>query len=357
MAKHPEPGLTVAVTGASGYVAARLIELLAAEDGVGRILGFDVREPLGAASSKLVFDQVDVRNPALEARLSGVDVVIHLAFVMDPLRDESEMRDVNVNGSQNVFKCAGRAGVKKLVYTSSATVYGAHPDNDVPLTEDSPLRANLDFSYPAHKLEVEYVVREFREEFPQIPVTVFRPAIVFGPHVDNAWSHLLELPVLPGVRGYRPPLQFIHEDDVSAALAFAALEELDGVFNLTPDGWMEHDEMMALLDKRRVELPEPLAFQAAERLWNVGLAEAPAGMLHYVMHPWVMSPAKLTAAGFRCRHSSYQAFIETIAGTSSRVRLGRSRMERRDLKRGAAVAAGLAGAFGVWQGVRRRWAV
>jgi UDP-glucose 4-epimerase len=156
-----DQGLSVAITGVSGYVGGRLIELLEQDDRVSRILGFDIQPPSETRSTKLVFDSMDVRNPALAARLTGVDVLIHLAFVMDPIRDESSMRDVNVNGTQNVFRSAGKAGVPKIVYTSSAVAYGAHPDNDVPLTEDSPLRANLDFSYSAHKLECEYVLREF----------------------------------------------------------------------------------------------------------------------------------------------------------------------------------------------------
>src|SRR5687768_12157131 len=129
----PKGSPTVAVTGAAGYLAGRLIDELCDDDSIGKVLGFDVRVP-DRSHPKLVFDSVDVRDPALEARLKGVDVLVHLAFVMDPIQDESFMRDVNVNGSQNVFRCAGRAGVEKIVYTSSAVAYGAHPDNDVPLT-------------------------------------------------------------------------------------------------------------------------------------------------------------------------------------------------------------------------------
>src|SRR5687767_12856257 len=109
---------TVAVTGAAGYLGGRLVEQLCADDSVGKVLGFDVREPR-FSHPKFVFDSIDVRDPAIEARLAGVDVVAHLAFIMDPIHDESSMRDVNVNGSQNVFRAAGRAGVDKVVYTSS----------------------------------------------------------------------------------------------------------------------------------------------------------------------------------------------------------------------------------------------
>ena len=354
MAIAQRTGLTVAVTGASGYIAGRTIDSLLADDRVGRVLGFDVSpERKKRTSPKWLFDQMDVRNPALAARLEGVDVVIHLAFIMDPIKDESEMRDVNVNGSQNVFRAAGKAGVSKVIYTSSATVYGAHPDNDLPLTEDSPLRANLDFSYPAHKLEVEYVVREVREEYPDLKVVTYRPAIVFGPNVDNAWSHMLELPTLIGVQGYTPPMQFVHEDDVGDALTFAVFEDMDGPYNLAPEGWIEWHDLVAMVGKRQLALPEPIMFQVVERMWNLGLAEAPAGLLHYVMHPWVVSVEKLKDAGFKARRSSRETFAATVERTSTKVRLGRTRVDKGQLRTGALAGAGVLAGLLVWRRSRR----
>lgn len=344
---------TIAVTGSSGYLGSRLIEQLVADDSVVRVLAFDVRPPR-RGHPKVVFDHVDVRSPGLAARLEGVDCVIHLAFVMDPVRDEAEMRDVNVNGSQNVFKSAGRAGVPRLVYTSSATVYGAHPDNEVPLTEESPLRANLDFSYAAHKLEAEYVLREVVEEFPDTHVIVFRPAIVFGPHADNAWSHVLEQPVLFGVAGYKPPLQLVHEEDVARALHWAVSTEAKGAFNLAPEGWLDGDEAPGIAGRRVRYLPEPLAFAVAERTWRLGLSEIPPGYLHYAMHPWVVSPAKLAGAGFVCTRTQEETLRATVAAARPHLRIGTTRVKRGDVVRGAVAGLGLAGAAGLALALRSR---
>lgn len=350
-------GSTVAVTGSSGYLGTRLVERLVADESVARILAFDVRPPL-RQHPKVVFDHVDVRAPGLAARLQGVDCLVHLAFVMTERvgrgGDEAEMRDVNVNGCQNVFKSAGRAGVPRLVYTSSATVYGAHPDNEVPLTEESPLRANLDFSYAAHKLEAEYVLREFVDEFPETHVVVFRPAIVFGPHADNAWSHLLEQPVLFGVAGYRPPLQLVHEEDAARALHWAIATEARGAFNLAADGWLEGDEAHGMAARKVRYLPEPLAFAVAERTWRLGLSEVPPGYLHYAMHPWVVSAAKLAAAGFVCTRSQEETLRATVAAARPHLRIGTTRVKRGDVVRGAAAGLGVAGAAGLALALRSR---
>jgi nucleoside-diphosphate-sugar epimerase len=354
MAKQQHAGtLSVAVTGAAGLIGNRLIELLCNDPDVGRVLAFDTREP-AFTHERLVFDPLDVRDPAVAARLNEVDVAVHLAFVMDPIKDEALMRDVNVNGSQTFFKACGRAGVRRLIYTSSAVAYGAHPDNRVPLTEDSPLRANLDFSYAAHKLEVEYVIREIAEQFPQLEVTIFRPAIVFGPNVDNAWSHALEQPVLFGVQGFEPPLQFVHEEDVAEALRFAVHNDLPGAYNLAAEGWLGAQDMLSIVRRPKVDLPEPLAFSVADRLWSLGLAEAPAGMLHYVMHPWTLSTDKLRDAGFTCRHSNLETFTAVAERARAHIRLGRSRLRRQTLLRGALTGAGLAGAVAATRAVRGR---
>lgn len=353
MAPRSRKPLTVAVTGVAGYIAQRLMERLAADESVGKILGFDIRTP-DFDDPKFVFDQIDVRDPSLESRLKDVDVLVHLAFIMDPIRDETLMRDVNVNGSQNVFKCAGRAGVSKVVYTSTAIVYGAHPDNPIPLTEESPLRANLDFSYPAHKLEVEYVVREVSEEFPKMDFTILRPAIVFGPHVDNAWSHALEMPLLFSVQGHRAPLQFIHEEDVAEGLHMAVTGDLSGVFNLAAEGWLEADEMQSIIGRRRFELPEPVAFAIIDRMWSMGLAETPAGALHYVMHPWVLSTEKLTAAGFRAKHTNLEIFTEAVERSAGHVRIGDRRVKRGDITKAVVAGLGIAVALVTLRTAKKR---
>lgn len=344
--------LTVAVTGAAGYIGERVLDLLDRDDRVDRILGFDIRRPR-STSSKLIFDEVDVRSEALVARFSGVDVVVHLAFVMDPIKDEARMRDINVNGSQNVFRAAGKAGVGKLVYASSAVAYGAHPDNDVPLTEESPLRANLDFSYPTHKLEVEYVLKEVQNEFPSLTSVVLRPAIVFGPNTDNAWSHVLESPLLLGVSGHRPPMQFVHEADVAGAVFFAATEAIEGYFNVAADGWLELPELLSLLGRRRIELPEPIAFGLLDRMWQLGWSDAPAGMLHYLMHPWVVSNAKLTQAGFKPTYSNEQALAPVITKTKDHVRIGGRRVRRSDVKKAAIALGGIGTTAALVRAARR----
>ena len=343
--------MVVAITGISGYLGQHLVERLASA-GVDRVIGIDTHEPPG--SPLVEFHQLDVRDANLAKAFVGADVIVHLAFQHDPIRDEAKMRAINVDGTRNVLEAAGATGISKLVYPSSATVYGAHPDGDFPLTEDSPLRANLDFAYAGHKLETEHLIEAFRADHPDVVVTVLRSANVFGPTAENFISRMLEAPRLMTVRGYEPPLQLLHEDDMADALALAVRDDLDGAFNVSADGWLSAGEVAALSGKKRVELPEAVAFSMAERLWRSGLVTSPPGELHYVMHPWVVSNEKLKAAGWTPRHSNRETLLEGLEAHRPWITVGRARMRKDSLAKGTAATLGAVGAMALVRRARKR---
>lgn len=332
---------TVAVTGVGGVLGRRLVEALDDRDDVRRIMGLDVRAPSGLSSPKVAFRLADVREPELEEILAGCDVVVHLAFLFDPSRDEAQMHEVNVEGTRSVFRAAAGAGVGKIVYVSSGMVYGAHPDNDLPLTEDSPLRANPHFTYVEHKLEVEEWLWPWAEQHSGLTMTVLRPSIMAGAGVASFMTRLLEAPRFPVVKGHRPPMQFAHVDDITSALVRAIDLDLPGAFNVTSEGWLSFDEVTALLDRGVIELPEEVAFSTAERLWELGVGFAPPGQLHYLMHPWVLAVDRLKATGWRPRHSNRDALAELLAAHADWVSVPGLRV-RRSLLRGGTAAAGLA---------------
>jgi nucleoside-diphosphate-sugar epimerase len=264
---------------------------------------------------------------------------------MDPIQDEARMRRVNVTGTRNVFECAEEAGVGRIVYLSSGVAYGAHSDNDFPLTEDSPLRANDDFNYAAMKGEVEAWLWPWAAQHPSVEVTVLRPSIILGPGVRNFITRQFEMPKLVSVSGHRPPWQFVHVDDVVAAIQHAIDEDLSGAFNVAPEGWLSADEVEGILGRSTLAIPEEVAFAVAEQMWKAGIGEAPAGQVNYLMHPWVMSIDKLLGTGFRFRHSNRDtlgAFAEEIRPY---VTLGPIRAKRTTVAgvglAGGALAAGL----------------
>ena len=149
----------ILITGISGYIGTTLARALVADPGVETIVGTDVRQP-SIASDKLHFFRHDVREPMTEMMSSHrIDTVVHAAYILPPLHDTALMESINVDGTRNVLEASARAGVRHLLVTSSATAYGFHPDNPVPLTEASPLRGNEDFTYAKNKREIEAIIR------------------------------------------------------------------------------------------------------------------------------------------------------------------------------------------------------
>lgn len=346
---------TVAVTGVGGLLGRRLVGSLERADAVERVRGLDLAAPEGLESPKLDYRHADVRDRDLPAVLEDVDVLVHLAFQMDPIQDEATMWDVNVEGTRNVFQAAAKAGVEKIVYPSSVVAYGAHPDNDFPLTEDSALRGNPDFNYADHKRQIEEWLWPWADEHPDITVTVLRPSLVSGPGVDSAWTKVLvDQPRFTVVKNHRPPLQLVHVDDVVSALDLAVREYLPGAYNVASEGWLSLDEVLAITGQRVVEVPEEVAFSVVERLWRLGLSPAPAGMVHFVMHPWVMSAQKLTQAGWRPQYSNRDALAQLADEHRDVVLLGPRRLSRRVLRRSALAGGGALALLGLAELARRR---
>jgi nucleoside-diphosphate-sugar epimerase len=343
---------TIAITGVGGLLGRRLVSALDARPDVERIVGLDIRRPMGLTSPKLVFRQADVRDPGIVDPLRDVDVLVHLAFQMDPIHDEATMRAINVDGTRNVLEAARSAGVRHVVYPSSVVAYGAHPDNDLPLTEDSPLRGTPGFNYSEHKRDVERWLWPWLETVDDLDVTVLRLALVLGPGVQNFVSRIFEGPRIVLVKGHKPPLQFVHVDDVVAAVQHVIGRRLTGVFNVSAEGWLSMDEATALVGRRTLALPEEVAFSVAERLWDLGLGEQPPGMVHHFMHPWVMTPARLVATGWSPEHSNRDALVEAAREHRAHVALLGLRADRRAVRATAAAVVGLAGLAAVSAGRR-----
>jgi nucleoside-diphosphate-sugar epimerase len=315
---------------------------------VTRVLGFDLRTPddllAGAdgpvAVPEVALQAVDVRDAALVGLLAGVDVVVHLAFQMDPIRDVELMRSINVDGTMNVLAAARAAGVGRVIYLSSVVAYGAHEDNDLPLTEVSPLRGTPGFTYAEHKREVEELLWLWHAAGDGPAVTVLRSAAVFGPCVENFLTRILELPVLPDLPD-APPLQFVHVDDIVGAIVHAIDVGLDGAFNVAPDGWVDYSRVLALVGRPTVPIDHERLRTLVERAHTLGIGELEPGVVALFRHPWVLANDRLRATGWEPTRSNEETLLETVLEHEGFVAVGRLRTTRARL-RGIGLVAGAA---------------
>lgn len=335
----------VVVTGAGGLVGRRVVTMLLASDAVGHVVALDVDTSRLTPRPNMTVRTVDVLTDDLDEVFAGADTVVHLAFLLDPIHDEDHMRRVNVEGTQQVFEAADRAGVDTVVYLSSATVYGGHRDNPVPMDESAPVRPNDEFSYARHKGEIERWLADWLEGR-DLTATILRPSLIAGPGVENVFSRALEAPRFLRVVGHEPPMQFVHVEDVASAIVLAVEEHLPGVYNCASEGWLSFDEILGITGIKTVDMGVEVAFATVERLWRTKLAEYPPGALHYWMAPWVVTSRKLIDAGWRPKHSNRDALAELVAEHSDHVAFAGVRV-RRDLLTAAGVAGGAAAVTGL----------
>lgn len=304
--------VAIAVTGASGLVGQRLLSRLADDPNVTRMIGLDVRDPHRRVRD-LEFHRVDIAGAELKPLLEGADVVVHLATVVDPILDEAHMARVNVEGTRRVLDAAAAMGVRKVIRVSSAAVYGAWPNNAVPLTEDATLRPNPGFAPAVHAAEAERLLAEWREEHPAVTVTTLRSAPVLGPGAERLPSRLLLGRPPLRVRGASPAVQAVHVDDLVSALLLAVANDLPGTYNAAADSWLGADDARALLPRSLLPaVPAELLERILRRLWASGLGDIPPTVVPYLVHPWVVANDRLKAAGWRPQHTNEEAIVEGL---------------------------------------------
>lgn len=340
---------SVAVTGSAGFIGSRLVPALTAA-GVGRIVGLDVRDPTRSGPG-FEHHLVDVAGRDIEALLDGIDTLVHLAAVVDPIVDDALMARVNIEGTRRVLDAAAAVGVRKIIRVSTAAVYGAWPTNPVPLTEDAPLRPNPGFGPAVHAAEVERLLHEWGHDHTDAVITILRAAPVFGAGAEHLFARLLAGRRRPRVRGEGVPVQVLHVDDLVTALVSAVIEDRPGVFDIAAPGWLSAEDVRSLIPQGSLPaVPLDVVRRALTRSWQSGLGDVPPAVLPYLVHPWVVATDRLEATGWRAVHSNEETLLETHDALTS------SRGPSPVVVAGAAGAAaiGIAGGFAIRRWFRRR---
>lgn len=342
---HADAGRVIAVTGVSGLIGQRLLPLLEAMPDVERIIGIDVKEPARRVNC-LEMHLVDVTSAQAATLLDGVDAVVHLAAVVGPVTERELARSVNIDGTKNLLAAAGKANVRTVIRASSAAVYGAWEHNALPLTETAMLRPNPGYEPAIDDAECERLLLDWSEAHLSAQVTWLRVAPVVGAGARSVFARAAVGRPPAVVRGSNPPVQVVHVDDVASAIVHVLEHDLDGVFNVAADGWLEHDDARAVAPhKRPPAVPYDMAHKALSAMWASGIGDAPPEVLPYVMHSWVISNEKLKATGWAPRHTNEEAVL--LAGDPD--------VRRRPLPWLAAVGAVVTGAAGAtWWLTRRR---
>jgi UDP-glucose 4-epimerase len=267
-------GATVAVTGASGNVGTALLRRLTApSSGVAEVRGLARRTPPEVAPYDGVrWFSADLGDPgstgALAEFVDGADVVIHLAWALQPGREPDRLHEVNVDGSWRVARAASAASVAHFLHMSSIGAYAGGAVGQQ-VTEDWPTTGVPSSQYSRDKVEAERVVRQVLAHRTPTVLSVARPTLVLQPEAGSEIGRYFLGPLLfaaarqvPGALARLLPLplpnlavSFVHADDVADALVRIVDRRVPGPFNLATEPVLDAAGIAGALGARRIPVP------------------------------------------------------------------------------------------------------
>jgi len=306
----------VLVTGGVGFLGSYVTEALVGHLGVDLVVAGDVRRPEHPLEG-VVYDDCDVTRASGLAPLMerhGIDIVVHLAAIVNPGRDHDMEYRVDVEGSRHVLEACAMTGVRRIVVSSSGAAYGYHPDSPEWLRESDAIRGNDEFPYSRHKRLVEEMLADFRSTHPELEQVVFRIGTILGPTVQNQVTALWDGPRILAVRGSDSPFVFVWVDDVAEAMVRAATEGPPGIYNVAGDGRMTVHEIAARLGKPVRTVPAgvlAVALRVGRMLHLTVHGPEQIGFLRY--RPVLANDALKKQFGFTPTRTSAQAFEEYLA--------------------------------------------
>lgn len=331
--------MRVVVTGASGNVGTSVLASLARDREVTEIVGLARRVPR-AYFAKTTWRQADVSETDLVPLFAGADAVIHLAWLIQPARDEALTRRVNVRGSSRVFDAVARARVPALVHASSVGAYAPGPA-DRAVDESWPATGIQSSFYSRHKAEVERLLDEFEASHPEVRTVRLRPGLIFkadaateirrlfiGPLLPSPLVRREWLTFLPYPRGLRT--QVVHSSDVGEAYRLAATQPVSGAFNIAAEPVLDVEVLERTLHARARELPVKLFRGAASASFKLRLQPTPPGWLDMGMLTPIMDTTRArTVLGWRASIAAERALLELLEGLRTQAGLDTPPLSRR----------------------------
>jgi UDP-glucose 4-epimerase len=232
----------ILVTGGSGFIGSHIVEHYqdkAEEIRVLDNLRTGYRKNLGGLKHTFIEGSITDQEVVAKA-VEGVDYVFHLAALVsvpESMAKPAECVDINVHGLLNVLDASAAAGVKKLVFASSAAIYGDNPT--VPKLET--MLPEPKSPYAITKLDGEYYLDLFHRER-GLETAAIRFFNVFGPRQDPKGAYAAAVPIFieKALKGEditvhgdgEQTRDFIYVKDIVGALSFAVeTPGVTGVFN------------------------------------------------------------------------------------------------------------------------------
>jgi len=217
--------MKILVTGASGFIGSYLVKDLLNQ---GHTLHTFTRKKDFTIEGTETFtgDIKDINS--LKPAFKDVDAVIHNAAYANDWGKKKIFFEANVNGTRNIADACIKYGVNRLLYTSTAGIYG-FPNSLTPIKEEDGATPKPLNPYGASKIESEKLLQQYND----LKITIFRPPMVFG--AGGKPSRILLSTIEQGKAAYigkgEKHISIVHPADVAQCFQLALNKEIEGVFN------------------------------------------------------------------------------------------------------------------------------
>jgi len=310
-----------------------------------RVIALD-QDDVGFEHELVEAHRTDLLADDLGHHLVGADAVIHLAED-GGRRGDAGLAEHMLN---RVLDGADAADCRSLVLLSSATVYGAHPDNPIPITESQLARPIETLDFAVAKLRLEEQAEAWAVDG-DASLSILRPTTTLSERGASWVATAIRSACAVRPDQVDPPLQFLHHDDLVSALCVVAASSTDGIFNVAPDGWIGQEMFNELAGGVQLRVPTAVNDFLLDAGRRLGIGKVPPGIEAYVRQPWVVANDRLRGLGWSPLFTNEEAYVVGTPAPPWAVTAQR----RQELALGAA-GLGVAGAVSVAAALTRRLA-
>jgi UDP-glucose 4-epimerase len=316
--------MRIVVTGATGNVGTSVVRTLVDAPEVEEIVGIARRLPAWVVP-KTTWVSLDVAADDLAPCFRGADVVIHLAWLIQPSHDERTLRRTNVQGTERVLRAIEAAKVPSFVYASSVGAYSPGPKTRR-VDESWPTAGIATSTYSRHKATVERILDRFGEDHPAVRIVRLRPGLVFkreagseirrlflGPFFPNVFLRAGRVPVVPDWPTLR--FQAVHSYDVGNAYRLAALADVAGAFNIAAEPVLDPPILADALHGRRLPAYPSVLRALTAVSWHLRLQPTDVGWFDMATQVPLLDMGRAARElGWRPRVTAVEALQELVTG-------------------------------------------
>lgn len=315
----------VVVFGATGNVGSATLRALASDDRVERLTAVARRPAPQTLRDRfgphVTWRACDIATDDLSF-IEGADVVIDLAWMIQPQHDTAVMARTNIDGTRRLLAAVGEHGIPALIYASSVGAYAPGPKK--PVSETWPATGIPTSIYSRHKAAVESMLDDFEPLHPGTRVVRMRTSLVFQRSAASEihrlflgaampWHLPKALRFIPDVDGLT--FQATHADDIADAYHRAVVLPVSGAFNIAADPALDPQRIAEAVGGRTVPFPRRILRAAVAATFAIRLQRSEAGWLDMATKTPLMDTTRAAAElGWSARRSSTDALVELLDG-------------------------------------------